>query len=264
MERSPNQPERVSHPWRSGAVWSGLLLIGLLIYELTSEPWLGAAVSCTKFGWQDFRSAFWLRRVDPDRTRGRICFWFYLAHGLGKVALWSLVLTFALTFLLSLFINAGPQGLGVRLSFFSLMLGALLAAGVGFALSSVTTLLATYFAFRRGVKVWVGSAPHWARRQRYWPPRYGTLNEAELVAWVVMLTLVPPTSIVVVVALGQILPNDPFLWFVLTACVFFLPLIVTAIFFGVVVPLVFAATPLECWPLLPAEDVFEAPTADLP
>src|SRR5207302_5843758 len=50
-------------------------------------------VMCLKLGWDDFRTAFWLRRRDPSRRRGRACFWLYLANGFWKVSAIGLVVS---------------------------------------------------------------------------------------------------------------------------------------------------------------------------
>src|SRR5947209_1697135 len=76
-----------------------MLAAGILVFELTKSPGLGAAIACTKFGWEDFLTARWLRRTDPDRRRGRTCFWLYVASGLWKCALTGIAVMFAVTFL---------------------------------------------------------------------------------------------------------------------------------------------------------------------
>src|SRR5215475_3477379 len=92
-ERAAEPPPR---GWRLSVSWYALLLLGWLLYEATSQPELAAAVTCAKFGWSDWRAAWWLRRVDPDWRRGRTCFWFYLAYGLWKVAVMASVVMFVL------------------------------------------------------------------------------------------------------------------------------------------------------------------------
>ena len=71
--------------WRSSLTWSALITIGILIYELTTQPILGVIVVCSKFGWNDFLIAYLLPRVDPNRPRSRTVFWFYVAAGLGEI-----------------------------------------------------------------------------------------------------------------------------------------------------------------------------------
>ena len=68
-------------------LWALLLIVAWLVFELTAQPALAVAAVCVKFGWEDFRTARWLRRSDPDRLRGRACFWLYVASGLWKTAI---------------------------------------------------------------------------------------------------------------------------------------------------------------------------------
>ena len=72
--------------------WTGLLMLGWLIYELTAQAALGVMALCVKFGWEDFCTAVWLRRKDPIRSRAKVGFWMYLASGLWKSAVTGIVL----------------------------------------------------------------------------------------------------------------------------------------------------------------------------
>lgn len=72
--------------WKEPASWTALLLVGWLIYEFTAQPGLAAFAVCTKLTWNDFATARWLSRVDYNWRRARMCFWFYLAFGLWKMA----------------------------------------------------------------------------------------------------------------------------------------------------------------------------------
>lgn len=83
-------------------LWPVLIAAGILVYELTAQPGLGAAVACAKFGWDDFLTAFWLRKRDPDRARSWTCFWLYFASGLWKVATAGIVAMFSIGFLVVL------------------------------------------------------------------------------------------------------------------------------------------------------------------
>src|SRR5207245_7626741 len=78
--------ERKVFQWRSPLTWSILIALGWLIYEVTAQPVLGAVVACLKFGWEDYLTGRWLRRVDPDRRRGQVCYHTYLAYGFLKIA----------------------------------------------------------------------------------------------------------------------------------------------------------------------------------
>ena len=57
--------------------WPLILVIAFLIFEVTNDPAFAALAMCLKFGWEDFRTARWLRKTDPDRGRGKACFWLF-------------------------------------------------------------------------------------------------------------------------------------------------------------------------------------------
>src|SRR5690349_9796317 len=76
---------------RPSLVLPALLMLGIVVYELTAQPGLGAAIACTKFGWDDFLTARWLRRRDPNRRRGRASFWLFVAAGLWKTAVTGVI-----------------------------------------------------------------------------------------------------------------------------------------------------------------------------
>ena len=93
--------------------WWLILTVAFVVTELTAHPAIGVGVLCLKFGWDDFRTALWLRRRDPNRRRGAVCSWFYLSSGLWRVFLWS----FALMLVAILFLMATepPQARGPNL-----------------------------------------------------------------------------------------------------------------------------------------------------
>ena len=65
--------------WFRGIGWPAAMLAAWLIFELTASDALTAVALCSKFGWPDLATAFWLRRRDSVRRRGEVCFWYYLA-----------------------------------------------------------------------------------------------------------------------------------------------------------------------------------------
>jgi hypothetical protein len=139
-----------------------LLVIGWILYELTAQPALGVAAICVKFGWEDFRTAWWLRRNDADWRRGRATFWLYLASGLWKMAITASLMIFGYIFLKmmgALGPRAGPH-----------VAGALLTAFAGISLATVTACWAVFLAFIWRVRLWLNSATHYARRHNLWPP----------------------------------------------------------------------------------------------
>jgi hypothetical protein len=160
--------------------WPMLLLAGWLLYEFTAEPGLAALVACAKFGWADVRTAFWLRRVDPNRRRGQTCFWAYLTYGLWKVALLATVIMIVLGFIGSA-LDLARRRPGPNHDLAQAIGGVLVAAAVGFGLSFPTTFIALWSARRNRVRIWLGEAPSRARKERFWPPSHGALNAASFV-----------------------------------------------------------------------------------
>jgi hypothetical protein len=187
--------------------WPALFLIGWLIYEVTAQPDLGAAIVCAKFGWNDFCAALWLRRKDPDRGRARACFWFYLASGLWKMAITATLAIFAFAFLAANQQNAQkPRADGLPPWFGAVLLTALM----GFGLSALTTLIALQLALRYRIKFWLSSSVHRFRRRNSWPPydvwKLGPNHAGRVLLTSLILVLVTVTftlSIPLGAAIGQ-------------------------------------------------------------
>jgi hypothetical protein len=252
-----NVSERVGG-WRPHLTWPVLLLVGWALYEATAQPGLAAAIACAKAGWADFRAAFWLRRVDPERGRGRACFWFYLAFGLWKVAVLASAMMFALIYASVLLANAGPRmGGQVRSS----ILGVLVAAGIGFGLSSLSTYIALWSAHRHRIKVWLGFAPYRARADRFWPPCHGHFNAAPFVA-VTTLVLIPlilfTALLLPVLLIGRRLEVSLVL-LVLCALVVGSGLV---LFIRLVDRHAFAQEPRDCWPPGNDDVIYESAERD--
>jgi hypothetical protein len=157
--------------------WTAVIMLGLLVYEFTTSPALGAAMLSLKFGWPDFRTALWLRRTDPNGDRSRACFWLYAAAGLWKVALASFVIFWAVA-VVSTWVQGPKLGQQWRTLFL-----ALIVTGFGLALVSCgLATLASYAALARarltGVRLWLHEEMHQAPRENAWPPLYGRGNRA--------------------------------------------------------------------------------------
>src|SRR4051812_3010858 len=103
----PN-PERPSHRW-SFVSWPLILAVAFIIFEVTNQPSFAALAMCLKFGWEDFRTAWWLKRPDPDRGRGRACAWLYLAGGLWQTAVIGVAMVL-LTVVLVAVLQGNQQG----------------------------------------------------------------------------------------------------------------------------------------------------------
>lgn len=236
--------------------WPMLFLTGWLLYEFTAQPGLAALVACAKFGWTDVRTALWLRRVDPDRLRGQTCFWAYLTYGLWKVAIMATLTMIVLGFASALV----AQMVGRRPGFSPVLGGALAAALIGFGLSFPIAYIALWSALRNGVRIWLGQAPHRARKDRFWPPRHGGINAAPFVGFTqVILTLW--FCALVVVSLGIFLPPaGPWIMaFLVGTAIVVAFLMISLYLFSV---RVIANSPQECWLAEEQEMVYQAPAAE--
>jgi hypothetical protein len=240
--------------------WPALVLAGWLLYEVTADPGLASAVACAKFGWADLRAACWLRRVDPDRRRGMTCFWCYLTFGLWKVAVMATLTMILLGFFGAVFAGRPPPGNNKPPP---VLEGILVAAGVGFVLSFLTTYVALWSALRNGVRIWLGGAPHHARTGRFWPPQHGKVNFAPYVAFTTLVFTVWAVVALVIVLVLAWKPRGPF--GIGCLAIAMLSLIGSLIMaFPVVAGRLFARTPLECWQVEPGEAVYQAAEADGP
>lgn len=158
--------EPPSRAWTDHISWGAMLALGWLIYEVTARPSFGIAVVCGKFGWNDFLTAHWLLRTDPDRNRGRTCFWFYVANGLWKVTVAAFIATGTLLILMVALNDNAPRGL----------VGVGITAAIGITLLAVIPLIGVLHARGYGVRVWVDASVHASRLANHWPPQATGMN----------------------------------------------------------------------------------------
>jgi len=154
--------------WPLPLTWVGMLTVGCVLYEITAQPALGAMVMCIKLGWDDFRTAFWLRRRDSSRRRGRACFWLYLANGAWKVSAIGLVVS--LLFILITIVPRLGQRVGLPREVIEALMGVMAAVGVGLLVGVLAMLRALWTAYRGRVKLWLHSGIHHAWHADAWPP----------------------------------------------------------------------------------------------
>ena len=194
-------------------------VIAIVVFELTADPSLVVVVGCSKFGWEHVLTAFWLRRTDPDRARGRACLWLYSAWGVWRVSLVATMLMFAIVFAMEALRNAlglppRKPGDGPPTQF----MVAFLTAFFGFALSTILTVVGVRSAASKRVRVWVGPEAIKAREARLWPPigdGYGTNRVHALavtaIPFAVVLFVLPGSLLAFWVAyffVSRLLPMD--------------------------------------------------------
>ncbi|MHB1424967.1 MAG: hypothetical protein ACYC3I_17480, partial [Gemmataceae bacterium] len=169
VEQEPLEHGAAERRWRQPFTWLTFLTLGWLLYELTTQPTLGAVAVCLKFGWEDFRSAIWLRQVDPRRLRGRACFWLYLAWGLAKTAGVAGLMSFA-------FVAISPKGPAAKgprwMALMEMVAWTGLTTLAGLVCAALTFAYSAALARWGGFKLWLSRDTHRARRRNEWPP-YG-------------------------------------------------------------------------------------------
>jgi hypothetical protein len=235
-----------------------LLALGILVYELTAQPGLGAAIACTKFGWDDFLTAIWLRRRDDDRRRGRASFWLFVAAGLWKSAVTGVIVMFVVAFLEGA-MQPPPQPGQLPAPPSDAVVGALLVTLFGFTLSTLATGRAFLTALRAKVRLWIDRGVHRDRRADHWPPASapGRKNRAGAVLFTAlflgMLVLLSVFHFVLRTALRGWLGGPPAqnmadtLANLFCCGVFLLVPVLILVFRDILGQLALARSPAECW-----------------
>ena len=159
---APRPPGR----WDFLFSWTGLFLVGWVLYELTSQAVLGVTIFCCKLGWEDFRTGIWLRQKDPVAARGKMELWIFIASGLWRTAISAFVIMMVLAVFAARMRMPPPNELEE----------AGLTAAIGFTVSILTTMRALGLAMWHGRKLWLHPSIHGARTDNRWPPIPTTSN----------------------------------------------------------------------------------------
>jgi hypothetical protein len=157
--------------WNQALVWSTLGLFAWLTFELTTEPAVGVAVFCSRFGWKNVLTAIWIWRRDNNRGRARACLWFCLAGGALRVV----VCSFCLALLVSAISSALNNGQGQQNRKGQLpaaMMGPVFLVVTGPLVASMLVFGGCISARRYRVRVWIDDQLHHARESQSWPPKY--------------------------------------------------------------------------------------------
>jgi hypothetical protein len=163
------EEDRLAKPWQRHLTLPGLLALGWLVFEATSQPALGVVIVCVKFGWNDLLTAYWLRMRDPEPERGWACFWLYLTSAFWKMGVGAFVLCFVLG-MIQLGVemnNPGAQG-GFKEAIAVINQTALVVV-LGFAFATVLALCTLWQAWQTGFKLWLNPNAHRARWRNCWP-----------------------------------------------------------------------------------------------
>jgi hypothetical protein len=251
----PLDDERPSR-WAFLFSWPSFLLAGWLLFELTSDAFLGVTVFCLKFGWEYFRTAFWLRRRDPDRARGKMCFWAFLGCGLYRTACTGTILLFTVPWIVM-----ALQGPGVAVRAEAIEAG--LVALFGFLACGLVTLRAFGMALWHRKRIFLNWEINRARANDTWPPTATGPNRADVLITTFMIVFLLPVLLCAAIALVSVavlipqLQAVPQMMLVMMTIAFFL--VASAILWArdILQRKVLARLPEECWDRNLFEDELE-------
>jgi hypothetical protein len=147
--------------------WWLLLAVAIVVTELTAHPAIGVAVFCLKFGLNDWRTAAWLCRVDPQPRRSHSIWWFLVGSGCLKIFLVSSI---------AFPVLAGWWRAIVKQNVLAEVRVAMTIGLCGMFFSFVVNHVGLYFASRRGVRVWLNRQLHQHRDANIWPVRLTGAN----------------------------------------------------------------------------------------
>jgi hypothetical protein len=160
--------------WPNWLSWSLVLTVAVIVYELTAQTMLSVAVACSKFGWNDFLSANWLRRVDPVPSRGRTLAWLHTAFGLWKITGAAflgacIIVLITMPWLLPFGIGGQPQQRANQPDS-ETFLALTVTISAGIVLSLITGWVGIARAWWCRQRIWLDLRIHRARRANVWPP----------------------------------------------------------------------------------------------
>ena len=146
-----------------GDVWSWLFpVLGFCAFEWFANPGISVAVACLKFGYTDFRTAWWLRG-DRRAGRGDIHALFYFARGCFVTALWSVFFSVLFGLLEQAIIRNNPFDVVE-----DLFISTLLVTVIGFCLGALAAGWGFKLVVEQQRNIWMDSTIHQARRERRW------------------------------------------------------------------------------------------------
>jgi len=232
------------HGWLVRGV---ILVLGLVVFELTSNAAISTAVSCLEFGRTDFQTAWWLLKTDPDRRRGSLCARCSLAWACWRVSLVALIVI-VLIVIWGIVSNQAGQGPIDPLAHLAGAFG-LLSATI--TLGSLLSLMVVITSMKARKKLWLGPEPRWAKQQKVWPPtaayrHRSSFNQAKTLFYLGCFCIMFPILVITTfVCFLNPVTAIPWVFLVIIGLI----LLGTVVLISHLERRVLARSPLECWPL---------------
>lgn len=231
--------------------WWLLLAVAIVVTELTAHPAIGVAVFCLKFGLNDWRTAAWLCRVDPQPRRSHTVWWFLVGSGFLKIFLMSSI---------AFPILAGWWRAIAKQNVIAEVQVAMTIGLCGMFFSFVVNHIGLFLASRRRVRVWLNRQLHQFRDANAWPLRLTGSNRLREVlngsALPAILAFIAGFACAIVFGLNNMLPQA------ITSGGISLVAGVILLGHGLSVRRVVAKTPDECWADLPELELDDAESSD--
>ena len=238
-ERGPGWTERLLMP--------GLFALAWLLFELTAIATLSVLVACLRFGWEDYRTAIWLRRVDPLTARAKTGFWFYLASGVWKTALMPVLAVMILSVGWGLL---APRAVRMDKAAAEQVISALMVGAAASGVLVLVVAVGVFHALLGNVKIWVHPELHRSRRTNVWPPewirpvwQHDNRARAILATALIAVTIGAPIFLYRTVVQFEALSEV----FAVLLLVFGTP-IAAAFTYAALRSRIFAHRPGQCWP----------------
>lgn len=218
------------------------LTLGFLVFELTSDVFLGIVVTCLKLGGGDVLTAFWARR-DPVPGRGAALSCFCFASACFKIA--------GAAILICLSIIVAEVMFQARLNLDKFIAGLCLIF-TGAFLGTMTCLVGLTIALRHHRRLWLDREFRQSRRYRVFPPVYiGARNQ---IAWILGVTKFHVFLFLVglMVGCGSMIadPRGNMVEEAVGVLIFYAVLLAFPVWQLIRSPYIIAATPENCWPEL--------------
>ena len=224
------------------------LTLGFLVFELTSDVFLGIVVTCLKLGGGDVLAAFWARR-DPVQVRGASLSCFCFASACFKIAGAALLICVSIIIAEVMF--------AVRFNLEKFIAGLCLVF-TGAFVGTIISLVGLTIALRHHLRLWLDREFRHSRRHRVFPPVYiGTRNQ---IPWILGVTKfhVFLALVGLLVGCGSMLadPRRNKVNEAVGVLVFYGVLLAFPFWQLIRSPYIIAATPENCWPELDADCEF--------
>jgi uncharacterized membrane protein (DUF485 family) len=223
------------------------LVVAAIVTELTAHPAIGVAVFCLKFGLNDWRTAIWLVRVDPQSRRSHSIWWFLVGSGFLKIFLMSSI---------AFPILAGWWAAIFRVRVRDEVLVAMMIGLGGMVFSFVVNHIGLYLAARRRVRVWLNRQLHQCRANNQWPVRLTGANRVREMlngsALPAILSLVLGAAFLIVFAMQGNIQGGTISGIVTLVSSLIL------LGHGLSVKRIVARSPDECWDDLPVLELDDA------